>query len=82
MLFLASHISTASSMRQASLGDVTKELREVLLGKCQYGEVKRLLESRADPNGRLKYKLGPKDPPAGEAKVVNMCKKRGMVGRQ
>lgn len=47
---------------QASFDDeLAKELRECLLGKCQYSEIKRLLDSGADPNARLKYKLGPKE---------------------
>lgn len=42
-------------------GSLVAELRECLLGKCQYSEVKRILDSQADPNSRLKYKLGPKE---------------------
>ena len=42
-------------------GSLVAELRECLLGKCQYSEVKRILGSQADPNSRLKYKLGPKE---------------------
>lgn len=49
--------SVASSLEDS----LTSELRETLLGKCQYSEVKRILESQADPNARLRYKLGPKE---------------------
>ena len=42
-------------------GSLASQLRECLLGKCQYSEVKRILDSQADPNARLKYKLGPKE---------------------
>ena len=31
------------------------------IGLGRYSEIKRLLDSGADPNARLKYKLGPKD---------------------
>ncbi|CAJ1404161.1 unnamed protein product [Effrenium voratum] len=36
-------------------------LRQCLLGKCLYADVKSVLESRADPNCSFKYKLGPKE---------------------
>ncbi|CAJ1422064.1 unnamed protein product [Effrenium voratum] len=35
--------------------------RHCLMGRHTFQEAKRLLESRADPNCRLKYKLGPKE---------------------
>lgn len=52
------HEDSVISMEVDSLAT---ELRDCLLGKCQYSEVKRILDSRADPNSRLKYKLGPKE---------------------
>ncbi|CAE7349455.1 ANKRD17 [Symbiodinium sp. CCMP2592] len=37
------------------------QLRQCLIGKGGYQDVKRLLEDKADPNCRLRYKLGPKE---------------------